>query len=82
MVRYYVASNAFNNAKEIMESLTTAKKRLHDTFYILLQSILQPQQRPLKRYSTCQKRNKNIIQHYLIKLSVYLSVCVVFFPKP
>lgn len=62
-----------------MESLTTAKKTLHDTFYILLQSVLQSQERPLIRYSTCQKRNTNIIQHYLIKLSVYLSVCVVFF---
>lgn len=30
MVRYYVASNAFNNVKEIMESLTTVKKTLHD----------------------------------------------------
>lgn len=28
MVRYYVASNAFNNVKEIMESLTTAKKNV------------------------------------------------------
>lgn len=26
MVRYYVASNAFNNVKEIMESLSTTKK--------------------------------------------------------
>lgn len=71
MVRYYVASNAFNNVKEIMESLTTTKKTLHDTFYILLQSVLQPQERPLTRSLTRQRRNTNIIQHYLIKLSVY-----------